>query len=160
MKKKSTILEWIQQKMLTMGAVCLMGMAIVTCCDIISRFFNYPIFGSEEIVTIFAVLVIGFTLPFAYTQKSHISVEMLVRYLSKKKQAYLKCITDIIALILFFIVTWRMILYAMVMQKTGEVSMNLDIPQYYILYLLSFCFGIFSLCILNDIILFFKKGNR
>ncbi|OQY12919.1 MAG: C4-dicarboxylate ABC transporter permease [Desulfobacteraceae bacterium 4572_19] len=157
MDKFSSFLEWVQQKMLVVGAVCLMGMATLTCCDIVGRFFNYPIFGGEEIVTIFAVLVIGFTLPYAHSQKSHIGVEMLTRLLSQKKQDYIKVVTDIIALILFLTVAWRMALYARTMQLSGEVSMNLELPEYGVIYVLSFCFAIFSLFIFNDIILFFKK---
>ena len=50
------------------ASVCLMGMALMTCADVILRAtINKPIFGSEEIVSIFAVLAIGFALSFSST---------------------------------------------------------------------------------------------
>jgi len=38
------------------------------------------------------------------------------------------------------------------MHGSGEVSMNLELPEYYIIYIAAFCFVIFSLIILRDII--------
>ena len=80
-----------------------------------------------------------------------------MRLFSLRTQAVVKFCTNVLALVLFVIVTWRMALYAQTMQKVGEVSMNLQFPTYYIIYLLSFCFFVFSLFILKDIFKFFKK---
>jgi len=38
------------------------------------------------------------------------------------------------------------------MKESGEVSMNLELPEYYIIYVTAFCLAIFSLIILRDII--------
>ena len=60
---------------------------------------------------------------------------------------------------LFLLLAWQMFLYARVMQGSGEVSMNLELPTYSFVYALSFCLFIVSLYILQDIILFFR-GDR
>lgn len=157
MNKLWTFLDYIQDKMKIIGAACLAGMVLLTCIDVAGRLLNHPIFGAEEVVAILSTLVIALSLPYAHKEKSHIGVELLMRLFSLKTRALVKLCTDMLALVLFLIVTWRMALYAQTLQKVGEVSMNLQFPTYYIIYLLSFCFFIFSLFILKDIIKFFKK---
>ena len=141
------------------ASVCLMGMALMTCADVILRAtINKPIFGSEEIVSIFAVLAIGFALPYAHKKDSHVGVEIVVRLLSKSSQERIRLITNACSLLLFILLSWQMFKYAQVMQGSGVLSMNLGLPTYIFVYALSFCLLIVSLYLLQEIMLFFK-GN-
>ncbi len=143
---------WISAKLKIIGAVCLMGMTFLTCADVVGRYLGYPIFGAVEIVGYMATLAVAMALPYTHQMKGHIGVEILVRLLSEKTQAIIEICTDIASFVLFGLVTWRMAVYAVTMQKSGEVSMNLEFPEYVIIYIVSFCFLIFFLQILQDII--------
>lgn len=141
------------------ASICLMGMALMTCADVILRAtINKPIFGSEEIVSILAVLAIGFALPYAHKKDSHVGVEIVVRLLSKSSQERIRLITNALSLLLFLLLSSQMFKYAQVMQGSGVLSMNLGLPTYIFVYALSFCLLIVSLYLLQEIILFFK-GN-
>lgn len=156
-----TFLEKTQRFMKGVASTCLMGMCLMTCADVILRStINQPIFGSEEIVSIFAVLAIGFALPYSHAKGSHVGVEIVVRLLSKRTQEFIKLITNIVALFLFLILTWEMFIYAQVMSHSGEVSMNLELPMYWFVYALSFCLLVVSLYILQEILLFFKGVDK
>jgi len=156
-----TFLEKTQRFMKGVASTCLMGMCLMTCADVILRStINQPIFGSEEIVSIFAVLAIGFALPYSHAKGSHVGVEIVVRLLSKRTQEFIKLITNIVALFLFLILTWQMFIYAQVMSHSGEVSMNLELPMYWFVYALSFCLLVVSLYILQEILLFFKGVDK
>lgn len=155
-----TLLDWTQNKLKALGAICLMAMALLTGADIIGRLNNCPIFGSEELVTILATLALALSLPYAHTQRSHIGVEILIRLFPKRTRQRIKLCTDIAALALFSVVTWRMALYAGTIKDSGELSMNLELPEYYVIYALSFCFLIFTLFILKDVLAFFKKAEK
>lgn len=156
MKSLWLIFEKIQEKMKMIAAFCLMGMCLMTCSDVFLRAtLNMPIFGSEELVTIFASLAIAFSLPYAHKKDVHIGVEILIRLLSKRAQSIIKVVTQIFSLIFMGIITYRMSIYAVTMGESGERSMNLEFPTYYIVHILTFCFLIFSIFILKDIIVFF-----
>lgn len=133
------------------GAVALTGMMLLTVIDVIGRFFKHPIFGSVEIVGFFAVIVIATALPYTYKAEGHVGVEILVRLLSKKTQLIIDLLTRTLTLALFSLVTWQMFLYANDIYETGEVSMNLEFPIYYIIYLLAFGLLIFSVTIIETI---------
>jgi TRAP-type C4-dicarboxylate transport system permease small subunit len=155
-----SLFEYIQNKMKIIAAACLMIMVFLTCINVVGRLCSYPIFGTEELVAIFATFAVALTLPYAHKKDAHIGVEILMRLFSKKNQKLVKFITDILAFGLFIIVTWRMSLYAHTIQKSGEVSMNLGLPEYYVIYIVSFCFFIFTMFIFKDIIRFFKKAEK
>lgn len=135
-----------------MGAVFLMGMVALTCVDVIGRFFGHPIFGSIELVIFMAALSVATALPYTHQVKAHIGVEILVRLFSKRVQTIMDLFTGFLSLGLFALVTWRMAVYAHTIQKSGEVSMTLEFPEYVLIYTVSFCFLIFFLLIIQDIV--------
>jgi TRAP-type C4-dicarboxylate transport system permease small subunit len=138
--------------MKAVGACCLIGMTLLTCADVVGRFFRHPIFGSVEIVGFMATLAVAMALPYTHEIKGHIGVEILVRTFSQRTQRIVDICTGLLSLALFGIVTWRIAVYARTMQQSGEVSMNLELPEYMVIYIVAFCFAVFTLIILREII--------
>ena len=146
------IIQWILDKMKIIGAVCLVGMMLLTCVDVVGRAFGHPIFGSVEIVGFMATLAVVMAMPYTHQVQGHIGVEILVRLFSEKTQTIIDICTGIVSLALFAVVTWRMTVYANTMKKSGEVSMNLELPEHFIIYVTAVCLLIFTMIILRDII--------
>ncbi len=146
------ILQWILDKMKIVGAACLVGMTFLTCADVVGRALGYPIFGSVEIVGFMATLAVVMALPYTHQVNGHIGVELFVRLLSEKTQTIIDISTGVLSLALFTLVTWRMLAYARTMQESGEVSMNLELPEHIIVYVTTFCLLVFTLNILHSII--------
>ena len=147
------ILERIEGVMKVVGACCLMGMALLTGADVLLRgTMNTPIFGAEEIVGILGVLVVGLALPYAHTQKSHIGVEIFVRRLSRKARRIVGLITNTVTMGLVGVVSWRMLTYATTLHESGEVSMNLELPEYMVVYALGAGFAVYTLFLLRDVV--------
>jgi len=133
------------------GAACLIGMVALTCIDVVGRYFKHPLFGSVELVTFLGILAVAMSLPFAHDTKGHIGVELFVRRLPRRSRGIIDLGTGILSLGLFSLVTWRMLVYAIKMMRSGEVSMNLELPEYVIIFLVACCFMVFSLTILKSI---------
>jgi len=146
------LVEWLLVKMKIVGAACLVGMTFLTCADVVGRAFGYPIFGSVEIVGFMATLAVVMALPYTHQVNGHIGVELVVRLLSERAQTIIDICTGILSLGLFVLVTWRMIVYARTMQESGEVSMNLELPEHLIIYAAAFCLLVFTLNILQAVL--------
>jgi len=147
----SQVLNKISDVLKLIGAVALTAMMMLTVVDVIGRFFKSPIFGSVELVGFLATIVVAAALPYTYKMDGHVGVEILVRLLPDKTQIWVDIFTRVLTLILFILITWQMFLYAEDIQHTGEVSMNLQFPIYYIVYLLSFALLIFTATIVEMI---------
>lgn len=144
-------LDWITDLLKKIGGFCLVGMMALTCADVIGRIFGHPILGSVELVTVMATTAIAMGLAYTHESKGHVGVEILVRLLSPRVQTMIELGTNILSLCLFGIVTWRMFLYAHDLYKTGEETVNLELPEFAFVYALSICLVVFTLTILRDL---------
>ena len=151
------LFDWVLDKLKIIGAACLVGMTLLTCVDVVGRFFGHPVFGSVELVGFMATLAVALALPYTHQVKGHIGVELVVRLLPDKTQTIIDLCTGLLSFGLLGIITWRMLVYARTMKNSGEVSMNLELPEYIIIYIVSFCFLIFTLLLLRDIIDYIKR---
>ncbi len=111
-----------------------------------------PVAFVMALVGFLAVITVAAALPYTYKMDGHVGVEILVRLLSKKTQLWIDVFTRSLSLVLFSIISWQMFLYAMDIHETGEVSMNLEFPIYYIVYILAIGLTIFSVTILERIV--------
>ena len=147
----SRILLFFTEKLKMLGAVALMGMAVLTCLDVVGRLFKHPIFGSVELVSFMAVLVVGTAIPVTQAEKNHIGVDLFVRKLPKKIRLGFELCTEILSFFLFVILTWQLFLYSLSERESGEVSMNLHFPVYCIIFFLACCCVILCLVILTAV---------
>lgn len=146
--------------MKTVGAAFLVGMALLTCVDVVGRLFKHPVFGSVELVTLMGVFGVVFSLPFTHDTKGHIGVELFVAKLPRKTRAFIDICTAFFSFLFFGLVTWRMFDYAWKMMESGEVSMNLELPEYLFIFVVAFCFVVFSLIIIKGIVENFEEMRR
>ena len=138
------------------GALCLMGMTLLTCVDVVGRKIGHPVFGSVELVGFMATLAAALALPYTHKMKGHIGVELLVRNFSQRTQAIIDICTNLLSLVFFSLVTWRMGIYAHTISASGQVSISLKFPEHLIIYAVSFCFLVFVLTLLEEIITAFS----
>lgn len=155
-----TVTDWIGEKMKVVGAACLVGMMGLTCVDVVGRFFKHPIFGSVELVGFMATIAVAMALPYTHKVDGHVGVEIVVRLFSDRTREVIALCTSFLSLLLFAVVTWRMTLYARTMHASGEVSMNLEFPEYAVIYIVAFCMLVFSVVILQDFVSRLGKLKR
>lgn len=146
------IIDFLSDSLKIGGAVCLAGMSLLTCVDVIGRFFKYPIFGSVELVSFMGVMAAAAALPFTHQTRGHIGVELFVRRMPEKRRLLIDMCTGIISFALFVVVTWRMVVYALSLKSSGEVSMNLELPEYLVIAAVAGCFLMLSAVIFKGLI--------
>ena len=141
---------WLSNFLKKVAGVCLLGMMLLTCADVVSGMFGFPILGSEEIVGLMAAVVLAFALPATQIENAHVGVDLLVRHLPQK----VKYINDKIILfacfIFFLLVAWQCYLYADKLRKVGQVSSTLKLPTYLLIYGVAFSCLILALVILVE----------
>ena len=146
------VFQYLSDKSKAAGAVCLVGMTVLTCVDIVGRFFKFPVFGSVELVSFMGVLAVAFALPFTHQTNGHIGVELVVRRLTVKTRLAVHICTGLLGFALFAVVAWRMAIYGINLKKSGEVSMNLQLPEYVIVLVVAACFTVLTVIILKGVI--------
>jgi TRAP-type C4-dicarboxylate transport system permease small subunit len=146
------IVEGMRKALKVCGAACLMGMTLLTCIDVVGRKLGHPIFGSVELVGFMATLAAALAMPYTHQMKGHIGVEIVVRNFSERTQTIIEIATHLFTLVFFAVVTWRMGVYANTISESGQVSISLKFPEHLIIYAVAFCFLVFVLTVLEDIV--------
>jgi TRAP-type transport system small permease protein len=132
------------------GGAALVGMMLVTCVDVTFRAFGHPIFGAVEIVSFMATMVLACAMPQTERENGHVGVDLFIRKAPPRVQAVFSAATHLASGILFGLVAWQMFLYAASMKTSGEVSMSLEFPAYYLVYLVAVAFSVLALVILVE----------
>jgi TRAP-type C4-dicarboxylate transport system permease small subunit len=145
------IFDLFSRKLLILGGALMLAMVALTCVDVVGRMMGYPVFGAYELMSFMAALVATAALPDTHLGKRHIGVEILTNRFSTRTQLKIELITDLIAVVLFSVVTWRMFVFGRGLRASGEVSMNLGAPEYLITYAVGYGFLLFTLAIVKTI---------
>lgn len=142
-----------------LGGGALVGMMVVTCVDVIFRGFNRPIFGAVEVVSFMATIVLACAMPLTEFENGHVGVDLFVRRMSARGQAWCDALTKLCSGALFGLVSWQMWLYGNTVKTTGEVSMSLQFPDYILIYIVSVAFGVLCLVILTECLINLRKAG-
>ncbi|MBN2033932.1 MAG: TRAP transporter small permease [Deltaproteobacteria bacterium] len=128
------------------ASASLVAMMLLTSTDICMRyFFNNPITGTYDVVSLLGAVLAAFAMPYTMLKKGHVAVEILVQNLSRGKQLFIETLTHLLGISLFLVLVWQAILLSGDMKAAGEVTPTLLLPFYPILYCMAICF--FGLCL-------------
>lgn len=130
-----------------LAAIAVLVMMLLTCADVVLRFFRHPIPGTYEIVGLMGTVAVSFALAHTTAQKGHIMVEFLTRRMPDKAQLIITAAGELFSAILFGIIARQSIIYALDLQRTGEVSLTVAIPIH------PFVFSIAIGCLLACLVL-------
>ncbi|MDR3088917.1 MAG: TRAP transporter small permease [Desulfobulbaceae bacterium] len=152
MKFFDTAARFLAANLQRLGALCLLAMALLTVADICGRRFGYPIFGAVELVSFLGALVVACAMPVTDMEKRHVRVLLLFNRLPRSVKGALDLVIRCVNLLLFAVISWRMFLFAEKLRASGEVSLNLHLPEYLIVYFLAVCCCVVCLVIFGKLV--------
>lgn len=113
-----------------LAAGAILSMMLLTCADVVLRFFRHPIPGTYELVGLMGTVGASFALAYTTAKKGHIAVEFLTGRMPEKVQSVVAAGGELISTLLFGIITWQSTVYALDLRRTGEVSLTIEMPVY------------------------------
>lgn len=131
--------EWIG-----FGAIVLM--VVLTCVDVVgAKVFRNPVFGALDIMMLAQLIAVSFAGAMALIQGRHVEVEFFMRLLPRRVQGVVDALINVLCLVFFVIVVWRLFVYGHFIQIGGEQTMTARIPMFPFAYasavaIIPFCF--------------------
>ncbi len=123
-KKISMFIEWI-------GVAAIFLMMIITTVDVIgAKMFLSPIFGALDIMAIAQLLAMSFAVSTALILGRHVQVEFFMMLLPERAASFIDSIINVLGLVLFILIVWRLSVFAYDLRIDGEVSSTARIPLY------------------------------
>lgn len=129
----------------------IVAMMLLTCTDVVLRYFRKPIPGTYELVCFLGAVAVAFAMAHTSVEKGHVAVSFVVSLLPQKIQELIESITTSFGLIFFVLIAWQSLIYANDLRLSGEVSLTLELPFYPFVYGISFSAVIVCLILLSNL---------
>lgn len=150
----SRMLCLIVHILVVMAGLGVLTMVAVTCIDVILRLpgINRSLFGAYDIVKITGALTLAATLPYTTAVKGHVAIEYFFHKLNRRGRIVVDTIIRLMGMTLFAFLSWRSFIYGLNLYRTGQVSQTLQLPIFWIPYVIGFCCGIVVLVIGHNLL--------
>jgi len=127
-------IEGLSRFLNIIAGISLTFLMFLTVVDVILRTLKRPIVGTYELVAFSGAVVIGFALPLTSWLRAHIFVDFFILRFSQKLRNIFNISTRCLVIVLFLMIGWNLVKYGMDLQKSGEVSLTLQMPFYPVAY--------------------------
>jgi TRAP-type transport system small permease protein len=143
------------------GAIVML-MMMLTVTDVVGRyFFGMPIKGSYELISFLGATVFGLIIAKTSLDRGHVSVDILIEGRSEAVKNVLFVLTRIPGIALFAGLTWFLVLKGFAFYKGNQVSSILEIPFFYLVWVLACCCLMECLVLVGHVLETFEdKGER
>jgi len=138
MKLCEQILRKLVLLLAALAGLGLLMMMLVTCADIVLRAFRISFSGAYDIVKMTAAVTISCALPYTTAIKGHVAVEFFFHRLGPRGRIATDTLIRLLAMTLFSLLTWQFVQYGNALKKSGEVSMTLQLPVFWVPYMMAF----------------------
>jgi len=145
----SRMLCLIVHILVVLAGLGVLTMVAVTCIDVILRLpgINRSLFGAYDIVKITGALTLAATLPYTTAVKGHVAIEYFFHKLNRRGRIVVDTIIRLMGMTLFAFLSLRSFIYGLNLYRIGQVSQTLQLPVFWIPYVIGFCCGIVVLVI-------------
>lgn len=154
-------LALLRQLVLAMAVVSGLGVMVmmaVTCFDIIWRILvsthlvATPLIGAYDIVQLAGAITISCALPYTTAVKGHVAIEFFFLKMKRVGRAIVDTVTRLMTMTLFALLTWRCVIYGQTLYENGSVTMTLQIPTFWVMYVIAFSCAVVVLVIFEHLL--------
>jgi TRAP-type C4-dicarboxylate transport system permease small subunit len=136
------------------GSAMIALMMLLTVSDVIARgFFDQSVQGAYELSEFMLVIVVFFSMAGCQLLKGHITIDLIFSRFPQRTRNIIDSIMYFFFLIMFCILTWRLIDYA-IRETGGTISGMLGIPVFPFIYMAALGSALFSLVVLMHLLVF------
>ena len=131
-----------------------LAIMLVTCADVILRlrWINHPFVGAYDIVKIAGAISLAAALPYTTAVKGHVAIEYFFHRLNRRGRLVIDSLIRLLGMALFAFLAWRSVLYGLAFCRTGQVSQTLQLPVFWVPYVIGFCCAIVVLVTAHNLL--------
>ena len=135
-------LRALVQALAYVAGVGLMLMVLITTADVILRKCNLSVTGAYDLVKIAAVITAAAALPYTTAIKGHVAIEYFFHKLGRRGRIVVDALMRFGGMALFGVLAWGFVDYGNSLREKGEVSTTLQLPIFWVPYVLAVSCGL------------------
>ncbi len=115
----------------------LMLMVLITSLDVILRKCNLSVTGAYDVVKIAATITAAAALPYTTAIKGHVAIEYFFHKMGRRGRTVVDALMRFGGMALFGLLAWGFVDYGNSLRQKGEVSTTLQLPIFWVPYVLA-----------------------
>jgi TRAP-type C4-dicarboxylate transport system permease small subunit len=140
-----------------LAATVLFCLMLVTCVDVLGRYFNYPLFGGFELTEMLLATLIFAGLPLVTLRNDHVTVDLLDAVTPDWLLRIQHVVACAVGMAFTGFLSWRLWLRGDHMAAAGETTAQLKIQLAWLTYSMSVLMALTALALL---VLAFRQPQR
>ncbi len=148
----SAVVKALVYSLAAVAGTGIVAMMLVTCVDVIGRIFRSPLVGAFDIVRIAGAVTIACALPYTTAVKGHVAVEYFFLKLPRPGRVVVDTLARLASMTLFVFLCRRSIIYGDSLRRSGEVTATLQIPVFWLPYLIALSSAVVVLVIFHNLL--------
>lgn len=131
------VLRWLVNALAAVAGAFLLLMVLITSADVVLRGFSVSLPGAYDLVKIAAAMTVAAALPYTTAIKGHVAIEFFFHKLGRTGRIVVDAFMRLGGMALFGLLAWGCVDYGNSLRATGEVSMTLQLPVFWVPYVLA-----------------------
>ena len=148
----TSILRGLVYSLVVISGIGIAAMIVVICADVILRRFDHPVKGAYDIVKIAGAITLATALPYTTAVKGHVAIEYFFHKLNRTGRIIVDTLVRFLGIALFGFLGWRSFLYGVEMHRSGQVTQTLQLPVFWVPWVIGTCCIVVLLVILYNML--------
>lgn len=155
----SKIVDSISRVMTWIGVCVITAMMVLTCADVILRYFNYPIRGAYDITRVLGSTLFALPIAYSFVKGYQVAVDSIFRGAPRIVRTIVDAITCLAGMTITAMIAWRSIYFGYDLFEKGRVTDTIAIPLWPFIYVMVLGFSLYCLVLLGRLFKVFKRTD-
>lgn len=131
-------------RFLVLGLVIISGVSIfvmigTTCADVLLRELGFPFSGAVDIVKMASATALATALPYTTAVQGHVAIEFFYHRLNSIGRIVVASLCRLTSMLLFALLSWKSFIYGFKFYSKNQVSQTIELPIFWVPYLIGCC---------------------
>lgn len=129
--------RWLTLALMAVSCAAVMFMVLITVAEVILRRLGIALPGTYDMVQMAGAVAAACALPYTTAVKGHVAIELFHQKLGPRGRMILDSVARPLSIAFFCLLAWQCARHGIDMRRTGQVSLTLQIPMFWIPWMLA-----------------------
>jgi TRAP-type C4-dicarboxylate transport system permease small subunit len=130
------------------GVVVISAMMLLTCADVVLRYFGYPIRGAYDVTCVLGSVIFSLPIAYSYIKGYQVAVDSVFRRTPRIVRVIVDSIVCLFSMAITVMISWRAIHLGHDLYLKGRVTDTIPIPLWPFIYIMVLGFFVYCLVLL------------
>ncbi len=135
-----------------LSALSVLAMVLIVVIDVVLRMLRLPVTGAYDLVKVAGTIAIAASFPYTTAVRGHVAIEYFFHKFNRRGRVVIDTLVRLMAMVFFVFASWQSFCYGSTLRESGLVSLTLQMPVFWLAYLIGVIFLVVVLVIFENML--------